>query len=147
VIEDYAKIPDRLRTIAGRLVGDSRKELLAIANLIEQSSDLLKPSYSRTFTRRRNRAAKTKLPIPVSSVGDGIGVIAANENRSNEERQEESIALVSEAVAVLRSSHDWESLGAREKIKLLQIETLKVRGAKISSQTLYQPWIRSLWQC
>jgi hypothetical protein len=58
VIEDYAKIPDRLRTVAGKLVGDSRKELLAIATLIEQvSPDLLKPSYANTFKRRRNRAA------------------------------------------------------------------------------------------
>jgi hypothetical protein len=58
---------------------------------------------------------------------------------------EESISLVSSAVVILQQQHDWESLGARAKIKLLQAETLKVRGARVSSQTLYQPWIRELW--
>lgn len=144
IINDYAKIPDRLRAVASKLVGDSRKELLKIAAELEQSApELLKPSYAQTFKRRKAQAIRKKLPI--SDPARGEGAEATNADRSNEERQEESIRDVEAAVARLQQEHDWESLSIRSRIKLLQAETLKTRGAKISTQTLYQPWVRPLW--
>lgn len=144
-IEEYSKLPDRIRSVAGRLVGDSRKELIAIAALIVKSApDLLKPCYSGTFKRRIYRVPAEKVALP--SILPGGGSRAVNANRNNEERMDESIALVTAAVDALKKLYDWDSLGARAKIRLLQIETLNMRGAEISSQTLYQEWIKDIWQ-
>lgn len=73
------------------------------------------------------------------------GPESTNEDRSNEERIEESIALVEQAVKNLSETTNWDSLNVRQKIKLLKEETLKIRGTTISSQTLYRPWVRDLW--
>lgn len=146
MIDDYAKIPDRLRAVAGKLVGDSRKELLAIANLIEQSApELLKPSYSRTLKRRRNRAAKAKLPIPAPGGGVENGAAIANEDRSNDERIEESIAKVVAAVGILSQRPDWEALGRKARARLIAEETRRATGTGTSTQTLYRPWCKDLW--
>lgn len=144
-VEEYAKIPQRLRKIAATIVGESRKELLAIAADLEQYPEqLFKPSYARYCKRFKARTAKKKLPP--QPVGVGHGPEATNENRSNDERADESIQVVQEAVAILRRQYaDWSNLSVRSRIKLLQTETLKSRGVKISSQTLYRPWVRGLW--
>lgn len=80
------------------------------------------------------------------STTKGQGNEATNEGRSNDERIEESIRAIEDAVIALKQKHpDWDSLGVREKIDLLKAETLKQRGAAISSQTLYREWCRDLW--
>jgi len=145
MIEDYAKIPDRLRAVAGRLVGEPRKELLAIATLIEQSTDLLKPNYGRRMKRVKAAVARAKLP-PLPSAAPGEGQEATNADRSNDERIQQTIDDVTAAVEKLRKLDDWESLGVRQRITLIQNETLPTRKAKISSQTLYRPWVRDLWR-
>lgn len=145
-IDKYIALPDRLRQIAGRLVGEPRKELLKIAAELEQfPPELFKPSYAKKFKRRKARAERRRQAVDAPTPANGAGAEATNADRSNEERQEEAIADVSAAVAALSKSHNWESLGVRSRIKLLQTETLRTRGAKISTQTLYQPWIRGLW--
>lgn len=145
MIEDYAKIPGRLRAIASTLVGEPRKKLLAIALEIEQSTDLLKPSYAKRMKRAKAAVARAKLP-PLPSAAPGEGQEATNADRSNDERIQQTIDDVSAAVEKLRKLDDWESLGVRQRITLIQNETLPTRKAKISSQTLYRPWVRDLWR-
>ncbi len=65
--------------------------------------------------------------------------------RSNDERTEESIKAVEDAIKVLKSQYDWDTLNVPQKIKLMQEESLKKRGVTVSKQTLYRPWIRDLW--
>lgn len=143
-IETYATIPARLRAIASTLVGEPRKKLLAISLELEQSADLLKPSHARRLKRAIAKKVREKQP-PLPSGGASDGLEATNCDRSNDERIQDTIADVTAAVAKLKTSHDWDSLGARERIKLIQTETLPSRKAKISSQTLYRPWARPLW--
>ncbi len=146
MIEDYAKIPDRLRAIAGTLVGDPRRQLLAIAHQVEeQAPDLLKPLHARKLKRLKAAVARAKLP-PLPSSAPGEGQEATNADRSNDERIQETIDDVSAAVAVLQKLDNWDSLGARARIKLIQDQARSARKAKISSQTLYRPWVRDLWR-
>ena len=76
----------------------------------------------------------------------GEGNEATNEGRTNEERIEESMNAVADAVTALKRQHpDWDSLGVRRKIALLKEKTKEQRGTAISSQTLYREWCRDLW--
>lgn len=187
-VAKYAAIPGRLRKLAGTIVGEPHRELLAVAQLLEElPEELFRLSVARMYELHRRglkgSVAKTAehygisaatlkqtmqamerggLPVPSSrrrpqqrsKVGEkkprsalrGQGSEEINEGRSNEERIEESIQAIEDAVVVLRAKHpDWDSLRVRKKIDLLKAETLKQRGAAISSQTLYREWCRDLW--
>ncbi|MEO1299186.1 MAG: hypothetical protein AAFW75_26090, partial [Cyanobacteria bacterium J06636_16] len=178
------------RKLAGTIFGDSRKELLAMAKLLETlPEDLFRPSVARIYElhrqgwqgsinkmaerydispttlkqimqamergglsipesksrrqKRRSSAPKRGSTCPALK---GQGNEVTNEGRSNEERIEESIKVVEDAVAALRQEPlDWDALGSCGKIRLLKEETLKRRGAAISQATLYREWCRSLW--
>ena len=93
---------------------------------------------------RRRRRRSSAQPSPSALKGKGNEV--TNEGRSNDARVKESIKVVTDAIAVLRQEHpDWDDFGTRKKIDFLRQETLKCRGAAISSQTLYRDWVRPLW--
>lgn len=72
--------------------------------------------------------------------------VEVNQGRSNDERREASIEWVRAAVGSLRQTlPDYASLKVKQKMRLIQAEVRKSRGTGISSQTLYQPWIKALW--
>jgi hypothetical protein len=91
----------------------------------------------------KSQNGKVKLAQKKTPTGKGAGYI--NESLSNEERVEEIVAEVEKAVADLRTEHDWDSLGKRQRIALLKEKTFESRGVAISSQTLYREWCKDLW--
>jgi hypothetical protein len=174
-IVEYAEISQRLRAIAKTLVGPSQKELIALAQSLERlPENLFKPSLSRAYRLYREPSLavrstaaqelgssstiqQTVLALRAGGVsiqgglkqakktptGKGAGYI--NESVSNEERVEEIVAEVEKAVADLRTEHDWDTLGKRQRIALLKEKTFESRGVAISSQTLYREWVKALW--
>lgn len=128
---------------AAEIYGVSPKTLKQILRAMELGGLSLPESSTAYRPRRLSDSPRRDALSGVSGKGPEV----ANDGRSNEERMEESIRLVTQAVANLKAQHpDWRALGARARIRLLKQETLKIRNAAISTQTLYQEWIKPLWQ-
>lgn len=145
--KDYAALIDRVRDVASRLVGPARTELLSVASELEQvPAHLFKRSEARAMERSIARAKREKSKVVGKPVPSGDGAVATNVDRSNEERKQESINDVTAAVTALRQSHDWDNLKRTARIELLRQETCKHRGVPIGNATLYQDWIKELWQ-
>ena len=97
---------------------------------------------------------KTKVPSATSQKTkpivranlDQTAAAVANEGLSNEERIEQSIALVKGAVADLKQEFDWDTIALKQRIKLIQAKVREKRGTSISQQTLYREWCKHLWR-
>jgi hypothetical protein len=73
------------------------------------------------------------------------GCTQTNLGRRNEERRDETIKAVQTAISELTAKKTWKTLNTRQKAALISQTIKKKRGAGISTQTLYLPEIRPLW--
>jgi metal-responsive CopG/Arc/MetJ family transcriptional regulator len=73
------------------------------------------------------------------------GCAQTNLGRRNEERRDETIKAVQTAISELTAKKTWKTLNTRQKAALISQTIKKKRGAGISTQTLYLPEIRPLW--
>ncbi|MCD8489506.1 MAG: hypothetical protein LRZ84_22900 [Desertifilum sp.] len=93
---------------------------------------------------------KVKLRSPSLSPSTKIEKIApgpegTNEHRTNEDRLAESAEVVAIAVDKIKARGDWEGLNVRGKIAAIKEEVRSLRGAAISTQTLYRDHVKPLW--
>lgn len=95
--------------------------------------------------------ARVKLPTPLKvspstfefcSAG---GVEVTNPQRTNEDRAAESTEIVAIAVENLKQQGGWDRLNVRGKIAAIKAETKKLRGAAVSTQTLYREHVKDIW--
>jgi biotin operon repressor len=116
-------------------------EALGSSSTIQQTVQALRTGGVSIQAKSQN--GKAKLAQKKTPTGKGASYI--NETLSNEERVDEIIAVVEQAVVDLRTEYDWDSLGKRQRIALLKEKTFESRGVAISSQTLYREWVKDLW--
>lgn len=70
-----------------------------------------------------------------------------NEQKTNEQRMQESIQLATEAVDFLKKNGQWHSnLTKRQRIALIQKYTQEYYDRTISSGTLYRDWCKGIWE-